>query len=112
VEEVGGAAADVGAVVGHVGEEMATIRRAAQGLQVGVQDGDVTAVAGQRVKHAGAHGRCNSVGGRKELLDRTCASFCPALGVYITDGKAFCVMFQLKGPQNEIFLFLEHLPLV
>lgn len=61
VEEVGGAAADVGAVVGYVGKELAAIRRAAQRLLVGVQDGDVATVAGQRVKHAGAHGRRHSV---------------------------------------------------
>lgn len=67
VKEVGGTAADVGAVVGDVGEELATIRWTAQGLLVGIQDGDVATVAGQRVKHAGSHGGRYSVGDRQTV---------------------------------------------
>lgn len=61
MKEVGGTTADVGAVVRYVGKELAGIRRAAQGLLVGIQDGDVATVAGERVKHAGTHRRRNSV---------------------------------------------------
>lgn len=61
MKEVGGTTADVGAVVRYVGKELATIRRTAQGLLVGIQDGDVATVAGERVKHAGTHRRRNSV---------------------------------------------------
>lgn len=68
VEEVGGAAADVGAVVGHVGEELAAVLRAAQGLHVGVQDGDVAAVAGQGVEGAGAGGRSDPEGGNDDHI--------------------------------------------
>lgn len=60
VKVVGGAPAYVGAVVGDVGQEVAPVGRAAQGLLVKVQDGDVAAVAGQRVEHAGAHWRRDS----------------------------------------------------
>lgn len=45
VKEVGGAAADEGAVVSHVGEQLAAVRRASQSPLVYVQDGDVAAVA-------------------------------------------------------------------
>lgn len=64
MEEVGGTTADVGAVVSYVGKELATIRWTAQGLLVGVQDGDVATVAGQRVKHARTHRGRYSVGDR------------------------------------------------
>lgn len=64
MEEVGGAPADVGAVVSDVSEQLATIRRAAQGRLVSVQDGDVAAVAGERVKHARAQRGCDPVGKR------------------------------------------------
>lgn len=47
VKEVGGAAADVGAVVGYVGKQLAAIRWAAQSLLVSIEDGDVATVAGQ-----------------------------------------------------------------
>lgn len=67
VQEVGGAAADVGAVVGDVSEELAAVGGAAQGLLVGVQDGNVATVAGQRVKHAGAHRGRHSAGEEKEM---------------------------------------------
>lgn len=53
--------ADVGAMVCYVGKELATIWWTAQGLLVGIQDGDVAAVAGQRVEHAGTHRRRYSV---------------------------------------------------
>lgn len=47
MKEVGGTTADVGAVVRYVGKEMATIWWTAQGLLVGIQDGDVATIAGQ-----------------------------------------------------------------
>lgn len=62
VKVVGGAPAYVGAVVGDVGQEVAPVGRTAQGLLVNVQYGDVAAVAGQRVEHAGAHWGRYSVG--------------------------------------------------
>lgn len=65
MEEVGGAPTDVGAVVSDVSEQLATIRRAAQGLLVSVQDGDVAAVAGERVQHARAQRGCDPVGKRE-----------------------------------------------
>lgn len=46
VKVVGGAPAYVGAVVGDVGKQLATVGWAAQGLLVNIQDGDVAAVAG------------------------------------------------------------------
>ncbi|KAF3846731.1 hypothetical protein F7725_003809, partial [Dissostichus mawsoni] len=51
VEEEGGAAADGGAMVGDVGEQLASVRRTAQRFLVDVQDGDVAAVARQRAKY-------------------------------------------------------------
>lgn len=66
VKEVSGAMADVGAVVSYVGEELATIWGAAQGLLVHIQNGDVATVAGQRVQHAGAHRGGHSEGNRKK----------------------------------------------
>ena len=57
VHEVGGAPADVGAVVGHVGEELAAVGGEAQRLLVCIQDGDVATVAGQGAKHAGTYRR-------------------------------------------------------
>lgn len=64
MEEVGGTAADEGAVVRYFGKEVTPVRRAAQGLVVGIQDGDVATVPGERVKHAGAHRGRHSVRGR------------------------------------------------
>lgn len=46
VKVVGGAPAYVGAVVGDVGEQLATVGWTAQVLLVNIQDGDVAAVAG------------------------------------------------------------------
>lgn len=46
VKVVGGASPYVGAVVGDVGEQLATVGRTAQGLLVNVQDGDVATIAG------------------------------------------------------------------
>lgn len=51
MKEVGGAAADVGAVISYVGEQLTTIWRAAQGLLVSVENGDVPTIARQRIKH-------------------------------------------------------------
>lgn len=68
VKEVGGTTADVGAVVSYVGKKLATIGWTAQGLLVGIQDGDVATVAGQRVKHAGAHRGRNSARNRDTYL--------------------------------------------
>ena len=61
MEEVGGATPDVGAMIRYVGQQLAAIRRAAQGLLVGIKDGDIAAVAGQRVKHAGTNRGRHSV---------------------------------------------------
>lgn len=49
VKEVSGTTSDVGAVVSYVCEELTMVRRTAQGLLVSIQDGNVAAVAGQRV---------------------------------------------------------------
>ncbi len=65
MKEVGGTTTDISAMIGYVGEELATIRRTAQGFLVSIQDGDVATVAGQRVKHAGTHRGRYSVGDRQ-----------------------------------------------
>lgn len=67
MEEVGGTTADVGAVVCYVGKELATIWRTPQGFLIGIQDGNVATVAGQRVKHAGPRWRCYSVRTKSEI---------------------------------------------
>lgn len=57
VKEVGGTAADEGAMVRHVGQQLSAVGRTAKGLLIGVEDGDVATVAGQRVKRARAQRR-------------------------------------------------------